>query len=163
MRNHDYGAAWIYYVTLVTEGRNNYLSKIISGNTAKINLSKIGLIANQYWLDIPKHYPFVQLDEYVIMPNHIHGLLYFNKPEHEYRIQKPNTFGPQSMNLAAVIRGYKSALKTYATTNEVPFGWQPRYYDSVVRSEEDLNKIRSYIRSNPAKWVAEGKIDKSKN
>lgn len=84
------------------------------------------------------------------MPNHIHGILFFNKPD--YNEWKPNTFGPQSKNLAAVIRGYKAAVKKYATLHEIEFNWQARYHDHVVRSEKSLNNIRKYIMNNPVKW-----------
>jgi len=78
-------------------------------NFASLQSSIIGDIANQYWLKIPEHFPFVELDEYVVMPNHVHGILFLNKPD--YDTWQPNKFGPQSKNLGSVIRGYKAGVK----------------------------------------------------
>ncbi|MBL0310379.1 MAG: transposase [Bacteroidetes bacterium] len=120
-------------------------------NIASLRYSPIGKIAAAFWTEIPKHFPFVELDEFIVMPNHVHGILFFNKPE--YRDWKPNQFGPQSQNLASVIRGYKVGVKKHATMNEIDFAWQSRFYDHIIRSEKDLNNIRQYIIDNPAKWA----------
>ena len=119
-------------------------------NLASLRYTIIGNVANQYWLEIPTHFPFVELDEYVVMPNHVHGILFLNKPDYEG--WQSNKFGPQSKNLGSVIRGYKAGVKTYATTNQIEFGWQPRFHDHIIRSEKELNNIRQYIISNPEKW-----------
>ncbi|MCX6792748.1 MAG: hypothetical protein NTY12_01865 [Candidatus Falkowbacteria bacterium] len=63
-----------------------------------------------------------------------------------------NVFGPQSKNLASIIRSYKIAVKTYANKNNVPFVWQTRYYDHVIWNERELNNIREYILNNPYNW-----------
>ncbi len=119
-------------------------------NFASLRATAVGNIANQYWLDIPKHFPFVELDEYVVMPNHVHGILFINKPD--FHGWQRNKFGPQSQNLGSIIRGYKAGVKTFATTNQIEFGWQPRFHDHIIRSEKELNNIRKYIISNPDKW-----------
>ncbi|MBE6341755.1 MAG: hypothetical protein E7069_13675 [Bacteroidales bacterium] len=61
-------------------------------------------------------------------------------------------FGPQSGNLGAVVRGIKSAVTRFACENGIPFAWQPRYYDHIVRNQNDMNRIAEYIEQNPAKW-----------
>jgi putative transposase len=116
-----------------------------------VQYTEIGTIAHKYWMEIPLHFPFVYVDEFIVMPNHIHGLLFFNKrysPE-----WKQNVFGPQSQNLASVIRGYKAATKKYATMNDIEFAWQPRYHDHIINPDNDLDAIREYIKNNPANWV----------
>ena len=113
----------------------------------------MGQIAEKYWLQIPSHYPFVELDEFVIMPDHIHGILSFNKSES--KTWQPNKAGPQSGNLASVMRGFKAGVKTFATRNEVDFSWQPRFYDRIIANESELNRIRKYIVENPANWALE--------
>jgi REP element-mobilizing transposase RayT len=110
----------------------------------------MGQMAVEYWTQIPKHYPFVHLDAFVVMPNHIHGILFFDRPDKTD--WNPNTFGPQSQNLAAVIRGFKSATKRYANQHNIPFEWQSRYHDRIIRDEKELNAIRQYIINNPSKW-----------
>jgi REP element-mobilizing transposase RayT len=123
----DYGSNGFYYVTICTQNRAHYFGEIVSGehsdtqNIASLQPTIIGEVAYRNWLDIPNHFSFVELDEFVVMPNHIHGILFINKPgKNDWNINK---FGVQSQNLAAVIRGYKASVKTYATTNNVEFGW----------------------------------------
>lgn len=112
-------------------------------------LTQIGDIANKYWNEIPKNFPFVELDTFVIMPDHIHGILFLNRPK--YESWRTNSFKPQSENLASIIRGFKAAVKKYAVMNKLEFEWQPRYYDRVIHAESELNIIRQYIANNPAK------------
>jgi len=166
----DYGSNALYYITICTENRLHYLGEIISEqvvnedysetqnsetqNIASLQKTPIGEIAYNNWLEIPNHFSFVELDEFVIMPNHIHGILYINKPgKVDWQINK---FGIQSQNLASVLRGYKASMKTYATTNNIEFGWQPRYYDHIIRNEKEYLNIRGYIINNPEQWLLNG-------
>jgi putative transposase len=114
-----------------------------------MKLSRLGRRAEECWLAIPDHFPFVRLDEYVIMPNHIHGLLRFEK-ENYLSKNDGNTFGPQSMNLGSVIRGFKIGVVKSAYQEKVDFGWQPRYFDTVVTNYRLISRFRKYILSNPA-------------
>ena len=165
LNTRDYGAAGLYFVTLITKNRKNYFGRIEfgtqivstqhfaslpDGHFVSVCLTEIGKIAHQYWMEIPNHFPFVALDEFIIMPNHIHRILSFNKSG--YSGKGINTFGPQSQNLASVIRGFKAATKKYATLNSLEFAWQPRYHDRVVRLDEIMT-TRRYIKNNPAKWI----------
>jgi putative transposase len=115
-------------------------------------LTRIGDVANKYWNEIPKHFPFVELDAFVIMPDHVHGILFLNRPK--YEIWRTNAFKPQSKNLASVVRGFKAAVKKYAVIHQLEFDWQPRYYDRVVHTEMALRTIRQYIANNPANWLS---------
>jgi putative transposase len=156
LKNNDYGAHGFYFVTICTKNKEYYFGHIIpveTQNFASLQPTEIGNTAYHYWTEIPKHFPFVALDEFIIMPNHIYGILFFNKPDYHNWI--PNSFGPQSQNLASVIRGYKSAVKKYAVINNIEFEWQPRYYDHVIQSEGSLNNIRNYIIDNPIKWLTD--------
>lgn len=136
---------------------DNYPSKnntdnrqIETGHCPSLRPTKIGQIAIDFWNDIPNHYPFVILDEFVVMPNHIHGILFFNKPDKTD--WQPNQFGPQSQNLGAVIRAYKSSVKRYANQNNIEFEWQSRFHDHIIRDVHALNNIRQYIITNPKNW-----------
>ena len=163
LKNWDYGATGFYFVTICTHDRENYFGDIVVETqnfaslpqtpTASLHPTPIGKIAHQYWSEIPDHFPFVVLDEFVIMPDHLHGILYFDKPEYEFRIPQPNKFAPQSQNLGSVIRGYKAAVKKYAVMNSIEFSWQPRYHDHVIRTERELQAVRRYILNNPMKWL----------
>ena len=149
--NWDYGSNGLYFITICTKGRNHYFGSIVETQyLASLTKTEIGKIAEDNWKQIPKHFPFIELDEYVIMPNHVHGILLINKPEKNDWVN--NKFGIQSKNIASVIRGYKSSVKKYATMNKIDFSWQSRYYDRVIRNEKELHNIRKYINENPSKW-----------
>ena len=160
----DYGSNALYYITICTNNRINYFGEIISERNIEANVetqhfaslrsTAIGETAYHNWLDIPNHFSFIELDEFVVMPNHIHGILFINKPDKmDWQVNK---FGPQRQNLASVIRGYKASVKTYSTTNNIEFEWQPRYYDRVIRNEREYVNIRNYIFSNPDQWLLNG-------
>ena len=85
------------------------------------------------------------------MPNHLHGILFFNKPDKSNWTS--NKFGSQSQNLGSVIRSFKSSVKRYANQNSIDFAWQNGYYDRIIRDERELNNIRQYIADNPDKWA----------
>ncbi len=119
-------------------------------NGASLQPTPIGQTVIDYWSEIPKHYPFVELFEFVVMPNHIHGILCFNKiGKTDWQ---PNQFGVQSQNLGAVIRAFKSSVKRYANQNKIEFEWQSSYHDRIIRNERALNAIRQYIIDNPLNW-----------
>jgi hypothetical protein len=67
-------------------------------------------------------------------------------------IPNQNRFGPQSKNLASIMRGYKSAVTTYARKNNIPFGWQSRFHDHIIRDDRSYQNISNYILTNPEKW-----------
>ncbi|MGY6562898.1 MAG: transposase [Luteibaculaceae bacterium] len=155
LKGHDYGSSGFYFVTICTKNRKYYFGDIPieneTGSDAKLQPTEIGQIAFNFWSEISKHYPFVAVDEFVIMPNHIHGILHFNNPEKTG--WEPNKFGVQSKNLAAVVRAFKSSVKRYANQNNIPFEWLSRYHDSILRDERALKAVRRYIKNNPKKWA----------
>ena len=175
LQNWDYGSPGLYFVTINTKNREKYFGEIagvphIEGvaNTVGdannveadnytplhyLHYSEMGLMAIKFWCELPLHFPFVVLDEYIIMDDHLHGILFFDKPG--YNEWNTNQFGGQSENLASVIRAFKSSLKRYANQNNIPFEWQSRYYDRIVRNENELNNIRRYIIDNTLKEIKE--------
>lgn len=171
----DYGSNAFYFVTICTKNKEHYFGEIITNkvephhnvapfdnkhthnsmiiethNSASLRMTEIGKIVQQYWLEIPNHYPFVTLDKFVIMPNHMHGILYLNSTDKTD--WKPNSFGPQSNNLGAIIRAYKSSVKRYANQNNIEFEWQSRYHDRIIRDENEYFAIKNYIVNNPDNW-----------
>ncbi len=154
LQGYDYGANGAYFVTICTKNRVCYFGDISNvvetGNCPSLRPTVIGHAVIEFWKNIPNHYPFVELGEFVVMPNHIHGILFFNK--YEKREWQPNQFGVQSQNLGAVIRAFKSTTKRYANQNNIEFEWQARYHDRIIRDEKGLNAIRAYIINNPQKW-----------
>ncbi|MCI0729104.1 MAG: hypothetical protein L0332_20625, partial [Chloroflexi bacterium] len=163
----DYGANAPYFITICTKTRSHDFGTIVAG---EMNLTSIGRAAEDCWSAIPDHFPFVVLDEFVVMPNHMHGILVIDKPadtaapavetQDFASLQSPpppsgpqNKFGPQSKNLASIVRGYKIGVTKYSQEHDIPFQWQPRYHDHVIRNAEELERIRHYIRTNPQNWT----------
>jgi REP element-mobilizing transposase RayT len=157
--NWDYGSHGLYFITICTHERIHYFGEVIeteekeTRNIVSLRKTPIAEIAYQNWLDIPKHFSFVELDELVIMPNHIHGILLINRPDK--MDWDANKFGPQSQNLASVIRGYKVSVKKYATMNDIDFKWQSKYHDRVVRDEKEYQNIKHYIADNLNRWTSD--------
>ena len=106
---------------------------------------------------------------FIVMPNHIHGIIYignneFNRRDAMHRISTPTTtvprtptqyqnkFAPQRKNLASIIRGLKSAITIKSREINKNFAWQPRFHDRIIRNENELNRIRNYIAKNPEMW-----------
>ena len=156
LKGYDYSDNGIYFITICTKNRTHFFGEVKEG---KVRLSQLGLVAEQCWKDIPCHYNKVTLDEFVIMPNHVHGILIINAERvcAEGNVIKQgtyqNTFGPQSMNVASIVRGFKIGVTKYARREEnVSVIWQSRFYDNVIRCETALNRVRNYIKRNPSRW-----------
>lgn len=152
LQGFDYGSHAYYFITICTKNRKHYFGEITvePHNCAALQATEMGKIAHNFWQEIPHHYPFVVLDEFVVMPNHIHGILFFNRPDKSD--WTPNAFGVQSKNLGAVIRAFKSSVKRYANQNEIEFQWQSRFYDHIIRNEKEYFTIKNYIINNPQNW-----------
>ncbi len=162
--NYDYSSEGIYFITICTRNREHYFGYIAN---SCMNLSEIGLIAQQYWSDIPIHFKHVLLDDFVIMPNHIHGIIIIDYscvgPHHgmapENRIQKSmqniNQFSrPIKNSVSIIINQYKSSVKRWCNKNNFKtFNWQPRFYDHIILNDEALQNVKKYIRHNPANWI----------
>ena len=129
-------------------------------------LSEIGKHTWIFWMKIPEHFPFVKLGAFVVMPNHIHGIIVIDKPKTgitsggygvggdgvDRQRNTKNQFGPQSQNLASVIRGFKIGVTLYCKKNKMLFGWQPRYHDHIIRNKGEFEHIQNYILNNPINW-----------
>jgi len=151
----NYGWNATYFVTICTANRKHYFGEVVQG---KMQLSDIGRCAEKCWNEIPEHFPFVILDGFVVMPNHVHGIIIINKPVETQNIasllpSKPqNKFGVQSQNLASIVRGFKIGVTKYAKSMKINFAWQPRYHEHIIRNEESYLKIVEYIKTNPLRW-----------
>ena len=158
LQSWDYAYEGLYFVTICTENREHYFGEVVVG---KMKLSTIGGVARDEWFKTPGLRPGMNLElgEFVVMPNHIHGIIIIGENQYnsDYSagglgITPKNQFGPQRKNLASIIRGYKSAVTTYARKNQINFAWQPRFYEHIIRSPDDYDRISKYIVYNPENW-----------
>jgi putative transposase len=160
-KEYDYSQNGFYFVTICTKDRELFFGDAVD---CKIKLSKIGIIANKFWREIPSHFPFAKLDEFIIMPNHIHGIIQIDKQIMKIvgtqdfafpQNNNENKFGPQSKNLSSIIRGFKIGVTKFAKNNDIEFAWQSRFHDRIIRDEDELNRIREYIIDNPLRWKSD--------
>ncbi len=166
LKNWNYNDEAFYFVTICTENRIKYFGDIID---EKIVLSKIGLLVEKFWKEIPDHFESVRLNEFVIMPNHVHGIIeILNKPldtlQNEYvetlhcnvsTMSKNNNFSkisPKSDSLSTIIRSFKSVCSKEIHKLGYHFKWQERFYDRIVRSNLELFRVKNYILENPKNW-----------
>ena len=121
-------------------------------------------MAEKCWNAIPEHYPHVELDEFVVMPNHVHGILTIVGivgANNYSPLQPPGRTSPHrrtpprgtSKTIGSVIRGFKiGATKWFRSRNPDAVVWQRNYYEHIVRHDNELNHIREYILNNPMQW-----------
>ena len=178
--NHNYAANGWYFVTICTRDRQHFFGNIetlpnvktlqCNVSTDQMQLSPIGKIAQQYWVDIPHHFAHTYIDAYVIMPNHIHGIIVVDRPVNDLETLQCNVsthprspqqdflsqISPRPGSLSTIIRSYKSAVTRWCRKNGfADFNWQSRFYEHIVRADGSLTRIQQYIINNPIKWASD--------
>lgn len=158
LKGYDYSQSGMYFITICVKDRKYSLGEVTN---EKMILSEIGKIAEQFWREIPRHFPSIKLDQHQIMPNHLHGIvqILYNQADsvetQQCCVSKSNTFyhlKPGSLPVA--IRSFKSivAKTAHKKFSIIKFNWQAGFYDRIIRNETELNKIREYIQNNPKMW-----------
>jgi len=116
----------------------------------QMTINVLGKIVEKCWEGIPAHYNSVVLDYYVIMPNHVHGIIIINET---VETRHASSLQPKHITLSDVIGSFKSAVtKKIHESGNNDFLWQPRFYDRIIRNERELYSIRKYLEQNPLKW-----------
>lgn len=157
-------------MTICTREREYFLGEIENDRNI---LKKTGMMVEKCWVDIPKHFIGTKLDEYMIMPNHIHGILIISgvvgnagfkvgnadskvgnadlrslRKDNNLRLLKMLEYDRTKMYLSRIIHGFKSSVSRIVGR---PI-WQKSFYDRIIRNEIEYEKIREYIRMNPEMW-----------
>ena len=148
LQNWDYSANAAYFITICTQNNEHFFG-LVKNN--QMELSAIGQIAHDCWLEIPQHFSFVSLDRFIIMPNHLHGIIFIKKDNNQ-RAKHKNQFGPQSQNLASVVRGFKAGVTTQARKINTHFSWHNNYYENIIRNRSMLENLSLYTLNNPKTW-----------
>ncbi len=165
LRGYDYTTPGAYFVTICTYQRQCLLGKIVEN---RMQPNHNGDIALDCWSALPRHFSHVSVDAFVVMPNHVHGIIIIDDtPDPDVGAQHaaplPAKTDPprphvQPGSLGAIVRSYKSAV-TRATNlqRQTPGSpvWQRNYYEHIIRDEISLCAIREYIRTNPEKWATD--------
>ncbi len=155
LRGYDYTREGAYFVTICTHNRIPLFGEI---SEHEIRLNDAGRIAYRLWEQIPEHFDDVDTDEFIVMPNHIHGIIVITGSDVGATHASPLRGASQSSkaSLGTIVGSYKSAvskrLNQYRGTHTTPV-WQRNYYEHVIRNEAALHDIRYYIIYNPAKWA----------
>jgi putative transposase len=140
LKEFNYSSSGSYFVTFVIKDRFPLLGEIID---ARVKLNQFGNLVLNEWIRLPQRFPGIEIDEVVVMPNHFHGIITLTD-------SKPDWI------LAVIIGSFKSSTSRLINTFRKSRGnpvWQRNYYEHIIRNEEDLNRIREYIRNNPINWM----------
>ena len=193
LNGYDYSRKGAYFITICTKKHINYLGKITvetglrpvstiininqfqylkesysipdscqvenpsnQSNTSIVKLTDEGKVIFRCWFDLTNHYSNIILDEFVIMPNHIHGII----------IIKNHSSKTPTHGLSEFVRAFKSfssrRINEFRNSQETDI-WQPRFYDNIIRSDNELERIRTYIRNNPINWLNDELYNNSYN
>ena len=155
----DYSTQGAYFITINCKNRIHHLGKIVN---EKMILSPIGEIVKNEWLKGPELREYIHLDEYQIMPDHFHAIVWihngfaFDLPNYPLL---PQSLGYEfdqrniSQNLNSMIRFFKgSVTKIARRRGYFDFGWQRSFHDRIIRNQDELERIRLYIKNNPSRW-----------
>lgn len=200
LRHWDYGSSSAYFITICTKDREHYFGEI---SNSKMQVSPVGAIAHVLWHEIKNHAKNVELGEFVVMPNHVHGILILNGnkgianidggdvgdgdvgdgrdvdgrdvacnvptetetetetgtetgtesiPINHLKNEQMAAISPKSNTVSSIIRSYKSAVTKYCNRLGLPFKWQSRYHDHIIRNDGSFQRISKYIMNNPLNW-----------
>ncbi|MCJ7459754.1 MAG: transposase [candidate division Zixibacteria bacterium] len=156
LKEYDYSQPGAYFVTICVHGFKNILGSIANG---EVRLNKYGRVIRDEWLRTMELRPNVLMDEYVVMPNHFHGIIMIiddTTVGATRRVAPTTTTKPTTLKsnaIGSIIGQIKSAsTKRIRKMGLEYFRWQRNYYEHVIRNEDKLHKIRQYIHTNPLKW-----------
>jgi putative transposase len=178
LQGYDYSSAGAYFVTVCAKNNEFVLASTGAACCAlfghvcngKMALNDLGRILEQRWHALPEHHPNVELDEFIIMPNHMHFIVCIDNraqqaaPVQAIRAQQAapvqaisrSISGPESGSLGAIVRSFKSSVTRHINEYRGTPGskvWLRNYYEHIIRSESELDRIRAYIAENPARWA----------
>lgn len=169
LKNFDYSKPGAYFITICTKNRERLFGDVVDG---KMVLNDGGKAAERCWMEIPLHYPNVVPDEFVIMPDHVHGIIVINEqsPNHGEQLVSavvqhfeplPKNLQPKQnkyqkiipRSIGSMIRGYKIGVtKWFRQNTDIFIVWQRNYHEQIIHTKTELQKIRNYIIENPLKW-----------
>ncbi|WP_073584188.1 transposase [Flavobacterium cucumis] len=174
----DYSNNGAYFITICTQNRHHFFGQI---QNQKMQLSEIGKLAEKFWCEIPNHFPMVQLGNFVVMPNHVHGVLIIDNSQTSVETRliasdnhnvnnnivetrliaslQGGTGGfsgdknPMLCNsISKIIRWYKGRCSFECRQINPNFAWQSRFHDHIIRNSKSFDTIQNYIEQNPLKW-----------
>ncbi|MCB0516317.1 MAG: transposase [Chitinophagales bacterium] len=176
LQNWDYGSNGAYFITICTQNREHFFGDVVNG---QMQLNELGQLAEKYWLEIPQHFSFIELGNFVVMPNHTHGILIIDKPANVTETPNVETRLIASLpspteipitteinggfsgtknpmfhnNISRIIRWYKGRCSFEMRKIHADFAWQSRFHDHIIRNAQSFENIQNYVQNNPLKWA----------
>ena len=164
LKGYDYTNTGAYFVTIVTQGRLCLFGEMVG---EEMRLNEGGEMVCRVWEALPRRFPVIEIDVFVVMPNHLHGIIVINQPVARGLVDTRTPDGgvdaptPDRIALGDVIGAYKSLttveyIRGVKTVKWTPFHgrlWQRNYYEHIVRYDESLRSIRQYVLDNPGRWA----------
>ncbi|WP_445716046.1 transposase [Flavobacterium sp.] len=161
LQTWDYANNGAYFITICTQNREHFFGQI---KNKEMRLSEIGKLAAQFWYEIPNHFPMVELGNFVVMPNHVHGILIIDNSQTsvETRLIASLQGGTGGFSgdknpmicdsISKIVRWYKGRCSFEFRQINPNFGWQSRFHDHIIRNSKSFDTIQNYIEQNPLKW-----------
>ena len=168
LRGYDYASAGAYFVTICAHERRCLFGEIVDG---AMSVSALGQIVEACWVSIPTHFPSTTLDDFVVMPNHVHGIIVLGDtdtppvgaqhaapamPDAPEDAGSAHRINVPAGSLGAIVRSFKAAATKRINDLRRSPGesvWQRNYYDHIIPDQEGLMRVRAYIANNPARWA----------
>ena len=148
LKDYDYSQAGAYYVTIVTHERRVLFGDVVDG---EMRLNETGQLVVDVWQWLAARHPYVELDSYVVMPNHLHGIIVIDDPRRDdSRIAPTN-----HKSLGRLIGAFKTVTTKRVNLAQGTPGqrlWQRNFFERVIRNDEEWNRVREYIAANPTQW-----------
>ncbi len=159
LKNYDYSQSGAYFITICTQNRKCLLGNIVRD---EMMANELGKMAEFTWYDLPNHNKDIMLDAFVVMPNHVHGIIFItdtvgagSKPALPVHSKPAQEAVPKGHGLSEIIRQLKTfsakRINQHRQTPNNPI-WQRNYYEHIIRDEFELQKTREYIINNPLNW-----------
>jgi putative transposase len=163
LRGYDYTSPGAYFITICSHQRKCLLGEIVDG---EMQLNQLGNVVQSHWMKLPTYHSHLQLDAWVIMPNHVHGILILTHDEVGTGLAKNVSVQPMNLmskpaltgryhGIPEIIRGFKTfssrRINEIQKVKGIPV-WQRNYYEHIIRNEESLQHLRQYIHNNPLSW-----------
>ena len=178
LKGYDYSQEGLYFITICVHDRKCLFGEIFGADMVWVKkfqppqemiLNAVGKIADECWLEIPKHFPNVVLHEHIVMPNHVHGIIEISvRPSHVMaphddtgNTERPSHVMPRQNqfsksipgSISVIIQQYKSSVTIFVNKINIPnFRWQSRFYEHIIRNDQSYEKIANYIINNPENW-----------
>lgn len=162
---YDYSSPGHYFITICTQNLIPFFGTITNG---KMKLNGMGKVVEQCWFKLLTHFKHLSLNEFIVMPNHVHGILTIETTIcNQYNVGDTLLYPLHKntrtqMLIPKAIHGFKSCVTRNIRNQFLPssFAWQRSYYDHIIRNEKSLGAIQRYIKSNPKNWQKEKAIQK---